>query len=524
MWFGFSSHFSESKAGKASSLVLGKDDKLRSPNANRDVKFVLGWYGKAYLLGLFVVEIWGHFLHPIIFVETEEKKKQMGSSSSLMVSPSSSSRKSSGFGGLNRTKRRLSFLLCGAASTSRSNLELEDYCQESSASSTKNLAPISDVSHDSIIESSSMFSSEVGDTSSIAETGEPSGSDNSIIEEALVECELNVKASRDLARLLNNKEPVSYQNAVVDDNNTNLRSHSIASDSLPPFQLSGDESAHMTTTSSQGYLVSDNARDLRSGYLLHLNVKEIALKQEEIVGGYFGMLYQDGEIPQPWFLPLVMLMKLGSHDRWLLDIGGIHNDGVGHDMDSFSARRRSRNERRRLLRSEISERMIGGLNEGARQTTFCASGLHHEGTCSCESIFSSEESSTLASISRIIMLAEALFEVLDEIQRQSLSLSPSVLSLPAPESVVDAFPLKYYKKQKAIESDTSDVQQCYICLADYEEGDKLRVLPCNHEYHVACIDKWLKEINRVCPLCRRNVCEDGRRMFGLKHGSTMKVM
>ncbi|KAL2491358.1 putative dolichyl pyrophosphate Glc1Man9GlcNAc2 alpha-1 [Abeliophyllum distichum] len=67
MWFGFSSHFSESKAGKASSLVLGKDDKLRSPNANRDVKFVFGWYGKAYLLGLFVVEIWGQFLHPIIF-------------------------------------------------------------------------------------------------------------------------------------------------------------------------------------------------------------------------------------------------------------------------------------------------------------------------------------------------------------------------------------------------------------------------------------------------------------------------
>ncbi|KAL2514063.1 uncharacterized protein Fot_28034 [Forsythia ovata] len=465
-----------------------------------------------------------------------------------MVSPSSSSRKSSGFGGgsrLNRTKRRLSFLLCGAASTSRSNLELEDYCQESPASSTKNLAPISDVSHDSIMESSSMFSSEVGDISSIAETGEPSGSDNSIIEEALVECELNVKASRDLARLLNNKEPVSHQpgndpsssvthanshsdsdleyhqNAVVDDNNTNLRSHSIASDSLPPFQLSGDESAHMTTTSSPGYLVSDNARDLRSGYLLHLNVVNISSNflssriaernsfeaRRDSRRLFWDALSRRRDSPTMVFAT-GHADELGFHDRWLLDIGGIHNDGVGHDMDSFSARRRSRNERRRLLRSEISERMIGGLNEGARQTTFCASGLHHEGTCSCESIFSSEESSTLASISRIIMLAEALFEVLDEIQRQSLSLSPSMLSLPAPESVVDTFPLKYYKKPKAVESDTSDVQQCYICLADYEEGDKLRVLPCNHEYHVACIDKWLKEINRVCPLCRRNVCED----------------
>lgn len=465
----------------------------------------------------------------------------MGSSSSLMVSPSS--RKSSGFGRsmLNRTKRRLSFLFCGTAFNAGSNLELEDYSQESSASSTKNLAPISDVSHNSIIESSSMFSSEVGDTSSIVETGESSGSDNGIIEEALVE-QLNVKTSRDLAHLLNNNESVIpepgigpssslahansdsdveyHQNAVVGDNNTNLRSHSIASDSLPPFQLPGDESAHMTTTSSPGYLVSDNARDLRSGYLLHLDVvnvssnlisSRIAERNSFEARRHSRRLFWDAlsrRRDSPTMVFATGPDEVGSHDRWLLDIGGIHNDEVGHDMDSLNVRRRRRNEGRRLLRSEISERMIGGLNEGAQQTTFCASGLHNEGTCSCESIFSSEESSTLASISRIIMLAETLFEVLDEIQRQSLSFSPSTLSLPAPESVVDSFPLEDYEKQKAIESDTSDVQQCYICLADYEDSDKLRVLPCNHKYHVACIDKWLKEINRVCPLCRRNVCED----------------
>ncbi|XP_022867265.1 uncharacterized protein LOC111386986 isoform X1 [Olea europaea var. sylvestris] len=470
----------------------------------------------------------------------------MGSSSSLMVSPSSSSSgKSSGFGvsRLKRTKRRLSFLVCGAASTSRSNLELEDYSQESSASSTKNLAPISDFSHNSIIESSSMFSSEVGDSSSIIETGSSSGSDNSIIEEALVE-QSNVKASRDLAHVLNNMEPVSHQtgndpsrslvyanshsdsgveyhqNSVVADNNTNLRSRSIASDSLLPLQLPGDESAHMTTTSSPGFFVSNNAQDMRSGYLLHLNVVNISSnffssripERNNFEARRNGRRLFWDALSRRRDSPTMVFAtghadELGSHDRWLLDIGGIHNDEVGHDMDSLSARRRRRNERIWLMRSEISERMIGGLNEGARQTTFCASGQHHEGTCLCDSNFLSEESGTLLSISRIIMLAEALYEVLDDIQRQSMSLSPSMLS-PAPESVVDTFPLEHYKKLKAIESDTSDIQQCYICLADYEEGDKLRVLPCNHKYHVACIDKWLKEINRVCPLCRCNVCED----------------
>jgi hypothetical protein len=42
---------------------------------------------------------------------------------------------------------------------------------------------------------------------------------------------------------------------------------------------------------------------------------------------------------------------------------------------------------------------------------------------------------------------------------------------------------------------------------EYEEGDHLRVLPCHHEFHRICIDKWLKEIHRVSSLCRGNVCD-----------------
>lgn len=108
------------------------------------------------------------------------------------------------------------------------------------------------------------------------------------------------------------------------------------------------------------------------------------------------------------------------------------------------------------------------------------------------------------------MLAEALFEVLDEIHNQSISLpsqssAVAVRSFPAPDHVVESMPVLIYKEHEIVQSE--EAAQCYICLMEYEEGDHVKVLPCHHEFHKICIDKWLKEIHRVCPLCRGNVCD-----------------
>uniref|UniRef100_A0A4W4FHJ7 RING-type domain-containing protein n=1 Tax=Electrophorus electricus TaxID=8005 RepID=A0A4W4FHJ7_ELEEL len=52
----------------------------------------------------------------------------------------------------------------------------------------------------------------------------------------------------------------------------------------------------------------------------------------------------------------------------------------------------------------------------------------------------------------------------------------------------------------------SEQTLCVVCMCDFESRQLLRVLPCNHEFHAKCVDKWLKA-NRTCPICRADASE-----------------
>ncbi|KAL2891384.1 Receptor homology region,transmembrane domain- and RING domain-containing protein 1 [Ceratocystis lukuohia] len=50
--------------------------------------------------------------------------------------------------------------------------------------------------------------------------------------------------------------------------------------------------------------------------------------------------------------------------------------------------------------------------------------------------------------------------------------------------------------------DDNDHLGCSICTDDFQVGEDVRVLPCDHKFHPACVDPWLLNVSGTCPLCR----------------------
>ncbi|KDP28901.1 hypothetical protein JCGZ_14672 [Jatropha curcas] len=446
--------------------------------------------------------------------------------------------------------RFFSSLFCGAAS-SYTPIEVGDRPDDSSTISLQNMAPHHDVSISS--KQQSTFGSKADFTSSTAENEASSRSSTATAEYTSSSCtnhsgnlelcsqQLNVNNSliepqvantslkfqpptgshstdalhtslvgQDTASLHSDEQTVADVSidGFTPDSGSDVSGSLETSQQLPRFHLSVGDQVPMGMGMILVDVVSIHSNILSSG-IAEISNRETRRNSRRMFGDFFSRnsFRRNSNSPSIVFTTS-HADDLGSHDRWLLDYSGdLHYDGIGRESRYSGTRSDHRSERLWQSRYEMLERFRDFYDEQGWQGSLCATGRHPRGTCSCESSSIAEESSRRASISQIIMLADALFEVLEEVHRHRMSFSLSMLNLPAPEAVVNSFLLKDYKKSCGTESGTHDVQQCNICLVDYEEGDKIRALPCSHEYHMSCVDKWLKEVHGVCPLCRDDVCK-----------------
>ncbi|MCL7027586.1 hypothetical protein MKW94_013040 [Papaver nudicaule] len=56
------------------------------------------------------------------------------------------------------------------------------------------------------------------------------------------------------------------------------------------------------------------------------------------------------------------------------------------------------------------------------------------------------------------------------------------------------------------EADLHDQDSCAICLCEYEGQDEIRpLMNCRHIFHGSCLDRWMINNHRSCPLCRTSL-------------------
>lgn len=73
------------------------------------------------------------------------------------------------------------------------------------------------------------------------------------------------------------------------------------------------------------------------------------------------------------------------------------------------------------------------------------------------------------------------------------------------QAFIDALPVFQFKEIVGMKEQFD----CAVCLCEFTEKDKLRLLPmCSHAFHISCIDTWLLS-NSTCPLCRGTLIAPG---------------
>lgn len=76
------------------------------------------------------------------------------------------------------------------------------------------------------------------------------------------------------------------------------------------------------------------------------------------------------------------------------------------------------------------------------------------------------------------------------------------------EEILAALGMEVYESQSQPQPDElhphlvdAHPSSCSICLEDFEQGELLGILECEHRFHYTCIQEWLRRKNS-CPLCR----------------------
>ncbi|KAL1209009.1 E3 ubiquitin-protein ligase MBR2 [Cardamine amara subsp. amara] len=100
------------------------------------------------------------------------------------------------------------------------------------------------------------------------------------------------------------------------------------------------------------------------------------------------------------------------------------------------------------------------------------------------------------------MSYEELLALGDKMGTVSTALSDEALSRSLKKSI-------YHETDEtsAISLNKDDDIKCSICQEEYVDGDEVGTMPCQHMYHVSCVQQWLRMKN-WCPICKTSAEEE----------------
>ncbi|KAG0322549.1 hypothetical protein BGZ99_003265 [Dissophora globulifera] len=91
---------------------------------------------------------------------------------------------------------------------------------------------------------------------------------------------------------------------------------------------------------------------------------------------------------------------------------------------------------------------------------------------------------------------------------------PSLLALVLPNSIPSGFSRTATKPMidklgsmpmtEGMFGGDPDEAICAICLGNYTPDETIRFLPCQHHFHLECVDQWLIT-DKSCPLCKHDI-------------------
>ncbi|XP_068640742.1 receptor homology region, transmembrane domain- and RING domain-containing protein 2-like [Aristolochia californica] len=110
---------------------------------------------------------------------------------------------------------------------------------------------------------------------------------------------------------------------------------------------------------------------------------------------------------------------------------------------------------------------------------------------------------TISLISLIVIASILALFLFARNLRASRRLRIRHLSPTISNQIVKDLPCFKFNSSSSFSNHTNET--CTICLEDFKNGDILRVLPCQHEFHTFCVDPWLTKWGTFCPLCKHDL-------------------